>query len=220
MDKPNFTDLQKAVSSKGFKIFTEPYKLNIVGIRSADPTPNKFNDLLCAFYKNKDGKWEYGCWKATTDPGLLYLGKKMGDRLGTAAVKSGQYPNSHRMGYHNNYKALVQNGNLDVYRDANRNNILDFYDAKVYKTNASNGINIHRAALGTLVEDVDNWSAGCQVFQSDKDFATFMAMAEKSKAEHGNIYTYTLLDEKELLAKDLKNTVRDAVRFVTPNNPL
>ena len=46
--------LIKAMNKLGHKVFEgdhQPYNLNIVGIRSANPTTNMFNDLMCVFWK-------------------------------------------------------------------------------------------------------------------------------------------------------------------------
>ena len=48
----NVLNVIQAVESRGFDVFkndTKPYNLNIVGIRAAQPTTNKFNDLMCVF---------------------------------------------------------------------------------------------------------------------------------------------------------------------------
>ena len=60
------------------------------------------------------------------------------------------------------------------------------------------GINIHRSNEFVKSNLVDKWSAGCQVFASPKDYATFISLCKKAVALYGNRFTYTLIDETEL----------------------
>jgi hypothetical protein len=55
-------------------------------------------------------------------------------------------------------------------------------------------INIHRA--GTASTEVNDWSAGCQVFANESDFLDFLKLVEKDKQLNGDAFTYTLIDER------------------------
>jgi hypothetical protein len=60
--------LIKTLNKLGHSVFesdSKPFNLNIVAIREDNPTPNKFNDLLCVFWKYK-GKWSMVQWECTT----------------------------------------------------------------------------------------------------------------------------------------------------------
>ena len=103
-----------------------------------------------------------------------------------------------RLGLHKGqYEALVQNKQVNVYRDNNKDNILDFNigtkDLGIF------GINIHRSNPNTESTIVDGWSAGCTVFKKAEDFNNFMEICNKSKAIYGNSFTYTLLTTDELI---------------------
>jgi hypothetical protein len=177
---------------KGFKLFTRPYELNIVGLRSKSTLPNKFDDELHVFYMVNASKWEYHVFKITTDPGTFWLNNPMQPQ-GTAILAEGQYLNSHALGLHRGqYKALVQKSPLTIMRDYDRNAVLDFYNGK--KESGQYGINIHRAnKVGTTLS-VDRNSAGCQVFANASDFELFLKMCEQHRSRFGNNFTYTLLD--------------------------
>lgn len=196
--KLELPDLLKVLQSKGYKIFdndTVPYNLNIVGIRTADMTPNKFNDWEYVFWKFA-GSWEVMKFPITTDPGLYYL-KNPINELGTAILKPGQYLNVWQKGLHQGkYPALRQVGNFTVYRDANRDDKYDLNGKE--QTGSTFGINNHRAIENGRSVMVDKWSAGCQVFQDYYQFEIFMRLvseAEKSGVTH---FTYTLIEEKDL----------------------
>ena len=82
----------KVMTLKGYAVFendAKPLNLNYVGIRDVSKA-NTFNDWLIMFWKYR-GQWNYFYRPGTTDPGTYYLGDKMGNSLGTAVLKQGQY---------------------------------------------------------------------------------------------------------------------------------
>lgn len=54
------------------------------------------------------------------------------------------------------------------------------------------GINIHHA--GADSQQIDKWSAGCQVFKRLEDFNIFINICKKASKIWGNLFTYTLID--------------------------
>jgi len=187
--------LVKYMKSKNYIVYEDPYKLNIVGLRSNITKPNSFDDFIFAFYKNKDNKWEGYESPATTDTGTYWLQNPMASK-GSALLKEGQYKDTYAIDLHRGkYKAVTQRlGNVTVYRDYNRDAVLDFKNGK--EETGMFGINIHRANSTGTTKFVDKNSAGCQVFANADDFAKFMQMAEESKNRYGNKFTYTLIDER------------------------
>jgi hypothetical protein len=187
-------DIIQRAKSLGYTIYTNPYKLNIIGIRSANKTDQtKFDDRIAYFTYDNNGKLIGKIAIATTDPSSTYLEKPINSK-GTAILKSGEYKDSYRIGLHRNkYQAVVQNKPVTVIRDNDRNAIINYFG----KTDTGMfGINIHRATIGKNNEFlIDKDSAGCQVFQKVADFNDFMLMANKSKDLHGNVFSYILLDE-------------------------
>ena len=73
-----------------YKVFKEPYKLNIWGIRSDGVEAGKFDDWIVCFWYNEKGRVEWAKFQATTDPGTYFLQNPMQD-LGAAILKQGQY---------------------------------------------------------------------------------------------------------------------------------
>ena len=59
------------------------------------------------------------------------------------------------------------------------------------------GINIHKAGVDSTF--VENWSEGCQVFKRSAEFDAFMVIAKKAAAIHGNKFTYTLIESKDIV---------------------
>lgn len=181
-----------------FVIYREPYKLNIWGFRSKNEEPNRFDDELHVFFntsKTHLAKWVYFVFKCTTDPGTYWLKSPMHPQ-GTAMLAPGQYIDTYAIGLHRGkYYAIIQAlGKVKVVRDYNRNAILDFYNGR-YDTGRF-GINIHRAKKTGVTYEVENHSAGCQVFQKASEFEFFMKLCEAHRKLHGNKFTYTLIDRR------------------------
>ena len=90
----------------------------------------------------------------------------------------------------------MQNKEVEVYRDDNKDMILDYNESTIDK--GFFGINFHRSNPHTESYRVDKWSAGCQVFKKAKDFYEFMTICKVAKDEWGNSFTYTLLNYNEI----------------------
>lgn len=188
----NIQSLVASLNKLNYEVYTRPYELNIVGIRTNNTTPNSFDDKLIVFYKDDKGINQGKEYQITTDPGTYWLQKPM-NVDGTAILKEGQYVKAYGVGKHKGqYDALTQKKNVTVYRDYDRNAILDFNNGK--ETTGLYGINIHKA--GSDSYSVNKWSAGCQVFKREADFNEFMNLAKKHKELYGNDFTYTLIDER------------------------
>lgn len=191
---------------RGYKIYREPFKLNIWGIRSRSVVPNRFDDELHVFYNSSKGvlaKWIYFVFKCTTDPGTYWLRNPLQPQ-GTAMLAPGQYVDTYKIDLHRGkYYALCQRLRpVVVIRDYNRNAILDFYNGR--KDRGMHGVNIHRASKSGITYEVDKYSAGCQVFQKANEFDFFMKLCEMHKRYHGNVFTYTLIDLRMEFRQSLK----------------
>ena len=183
----------QAVQSKGYKVFTDgDYNLNITGIRSPERVANAFDDRLCVTYKLND-MWNTETFEITTDPGSPYLLKPLANTSGTAILVAGQYRGAYSIGKHRGqYLALVQSGKVKVYRDNDRDNILDMDPETIQ--DGYFGINIHKRSGES--DTVNGASAGCQVFRYEREFNRLMYLAQKQVRERGwKTFTYTLLEE-------------------------
>jgi hypothetical protein len=189
--------LKQALSQKGYRVFSRPYELNIVGIRAITNMPNAFDDTIFVFYSNGT-QWQLLNYPATTDPGMHYL-KQPINNAGTAILKPGQYLNCYATGLHRGlYTALVQQSPVTVIRDFNKDGRLDFQSGR--EQTGMFGINIHRAETAGTTKYVSGHSAGCQVFANAADFAAFMQLCSQHKKLYGNKFTYTLLEQAGLPA--------------------
>ena len=169
---------------------TGEWNLNLIGERRG-LQPDAFDDRIHAVYK-AGGSWWWWTFPATTDPGLKWLREPMNVR-GTAILVPGQYRGSHAIGMHQRrYAALVQVGELAVYRDGDRDDHLR-PSGTIYR-GTDFGINVHRAHSTTTTSRVGAYSAGCQVVQVPDHFARLMTIAKRSTTQWGPRITYTLID--------------------------
>ena len=153
---------------------------------------------LCRYREEEDGPWTVKYWAATTDPGEFCLKNPevYGTEAGTAIVVPGQYRSAYKLDLHaGKYEALCQrNGKIQVYRDGNRDNILDMDTDTIQE--GFFGCNIHKAGANSA--QVDKWSAGCQVFARSKDFDELIELCHKQIETHPTwapTFTYTLITE-------------------------
>jgi hypothetical protein len=184
--------IKAILKNNDYVLYTDPFRLNIVGLRSKNTVANRFDDEIHIFYKNENMKWEYYVFPCTTDPGTYWLNNPAYEE-GTASLPQGQYVDTYAIGMHRGkYEALVQVKALTVIRDYDRDAYLDFNNGT--RQTGLFGINIHRAESTGTTKYVDKYSAGCQVFQNAEDFSTFMKLANQHRQRYGNLFTYTLLD--------------------------
>jgi len=195
----------------GFTLYTKPYQLNIVGLRSKNVNSNSFDDEIHVFYTKPDGKWNYHIFPATTDPGTFWLNNPSYPQ-GTAILAQGQNRNAYSIGLHRGkYEALVQVKPVTVIRDYDRDAILDFNNGN--KETGNFGINIHRAESTGSTKVIDRYSAGCQVFKDADDFYAFMQLCKLHAKLHGNQFSYTLIDFRSLRRITLKRVITATTIF-------
>ena len=196
--------IEKSVKAKGYVWFEgeKDYDVNIVGIRNSSTgksVTNVFDDTLTISYK-EGGQWKFHSWSATTDPGKKGV-MEFHNVNGVARLVPGQYRGSHGIGLHQGkYEALKQAKPVKVYRDANKN--LTYEENQVQE--GIFGINIHKAGVDSTY--VENWSEGCQVFKKAADFEEFMKICRKAKDIHGNSFTYTLIESKDIVSGNDEGT--------------
>ena len=189
--------LQGVIEGMGYSFFTKGnYNVNIIGVRNPNPVANSFDDTMICAYKVKD-QWVLKEWQITTDAGTYWLENPLNVK-GCALLVPNQYRGVYKIDKHRNkYYALCQrNGEVEVYRDDTKDQILNFDDAT--KQWGYFGINIHRSNPYSESKNVDKWSAGCQVFKKVNDFNEFMTICNKAREEWSNSFTYTLIKQEDL----------------------
>ena len=197
--------IAEVMASKGYKYLTDDnnktYDVNIIGIRNDETkgrVTNAFDDCITISYKI-EGEWQFHCIPCTTDPGSHWVENILNEK-GVAILKPNQYRGSHKLRLHQGkYLALGQKKPVTVYRD---NNLDGNYDLDESKTETGIfGINIHRATgrSGGKSTRIDKWSAGCQVIADNDDWHQFLDICQTAREIHGNSFSYTLIESKEII---------------------
>ena len=194
-------ELTLAYLEKGYERKENKWELNITGVRTKGKrVTNKFDDWLIVDFIDESDTPQLYQFPITTQPGDDWVLKPY-TSLGAAILKPGQYKNAYKWGIHKTYEAIVDATDLVVFRDPNKDLVYD--DPNLDTQTGEFGINIHRSnPTGTSV-NVNQWSAGCQVFANSEDFKVFLNILGKSYQQLGKSkteirYTYTLLEEDDV----------------------
>jgi hypothetical protein len=191
-----------AYVKKQYYLHIEPYRVNIFGVRLSNSSDNTFNDCVGLLWKDNNGNFFMKQYDATTDPGTYYRLHPMNSG-GCAVMIPGQYKDAYKIGLHHDYEAMQQVGKMNYIRDNNKNTILDWVykqtgQYKMYSEIAST--NIHHAYKVGTTKNVDNWSAGCQVFANIDNFNEFMGIVKGNVNDYKfpNLFTYTLFESDDI----------------------
>lgn len=199
MQKPTLQEIHDSIIKHGFKVFTQPFSVNLGGIRTNDNTANTFNDWLYAFYFDSSGNIKGIVIPGTTDAGVYYREKPM-NKNGTAIIQhnvqqKGVYQlqdptkNKKQLG-HNGQKAFRQIKPMAYWRDNDKDRVLEFDGKSFVEIGYTNG-----HYMGTVGKLVNNWSAGCWG-GTVKNMNDLFAIAEiQINNGLGDIYSFTLLHE-------------------------
>jgi hypothetical protein len=205
--------LRSALAKKNYIIYTDAYKLNIVGIRGSSDHSNLFDDSLVVFYYDENNAVHLSIFDETTHPGLYYTQNPIPGTGGAGILVADQYVDAFMIGSHTShvngvadtYPCLTQAvATLPVYRD--KGGIVDgklYYDPSTIK-NDGTGIQLHRGLKNAITGQVWNWSAACQVQDDGTRYETewwpmvMKYIAYNNLTELNARFTYTLLDEVDL----------------------
>lgn len=193
MIKPTFEEIKNVMLSLNMKVFTKPYDMNLGGIRTKDNKSEAFNDWLFMFYHDAKGVVHGVIEPGTTDAGLYYRLNPI-NIDGTAIIQHGvQHKGVYtymEKGGHKGQEAFRQTGLMTYWRDANRDEYLDFNGEEFRAIFNTNGHD-----MGTKGQSVGKWSAGCwgsTQFVMDK----FYNLAKLQKRSGlGDKFSFTLLHE-------------------------
>ena len=193
MERPSIEEIHEVMREADMVVFEKPFDVTLFAIRTNDNASNKFNDWIGGSFFTENGGINSIIMPGTTDAGLYYREHPM-QIDGTAIIQHGV---QHRGAYtymlkggHRGQEAFRQTGTMAYWRDANRDEYLDF-DGEVkhdiYNTN------IHD--MGTLGNNVGKWSAGCMgAVEENMDLLYDMANIQIDH-DNGNKFSLAVLHE-------------------------
>jgi hypothetical protein len=199
MINPLINQVISALTGLGYVVFRGMnYDLNLVGVRSGSATADQYDDLFICFYR-VEGVWRMHVWPGTTDPGEHYL-KNPVNPNGAMMLCPGQYRGAYKLGMHRGRPALVQAAPFRVWRDNNRDSVIDWPAEDDGGTLGWQAANFHDHSAKRLIDDDPSTdSAGCQVTAVKADVKTLRELLRLQEM-HGNgetvsyslIYSYDL----------------------------
>lgn len=198
------------MNKSNYVIYWEKWKLNMVGIRTPiNKNINKFNDLLLLWWFEEDeipgniksmkSKVKFRLYRITTVPGKTYrINGFEGHDCGY--LKEGQYLDYH-IGLHQKKYTALCGGYQHAWRSKKGKENL----TPDYSSTGKFGMNIHKSSYNQNPNDstptinINDWSAGCHVFQVLSNFTEYMSIVNKSKnIVNSNKFTYTLVAENDI----------------------
>jgi len=198
MKQPTLEEIAQIMRANDMKVFTKPNDMTLGGIRTKDNKANTFNDWLFMMYHKQDGRLVGIVRPGTTDAGLYYRENPMHPD-GTAIIMHGV---QHRGAYeyqnppvdgkrgHRNQEGFRQIAKMKYWRDADRDQYLDFDGEEQEDIFYTNGHD-----MGTLGRNVNKWSAGCWG-STNKIMDEFYALARRQIGTgYGSKFSFAMLHE-------------------------
>jgi len=186
-----YDKVKKTMLRKGYRFFESEKSINRIGVRLSDELTNTFDDsyLVAVVIGGIGQVFQFDNF--TTDAGYKYLKEKFLNPKGCALLVPAQYLGMHKIGLHRGkYEAFVQKAKCSVYRDINKDNVIDksIIDTGLF------GINEHHAYGKNTI---GGYSAGCQVHCHENQLNVALSLAKVSSELYGNSFTYTLLEKED-----------------------
>ena len=189
----SYTDTQLLERVKQLKSFKQiPTEYWLLGVRSSEDAPNKYDDKFYLF----DGERFLKVVNGTTNPGtpILEGGFLKYNKVGAALVAADEwYYGVWSYGLHNGkMPALRQVGPFKVFRDGDRDGKSEEIGTPIIGSNY--GINFHSISNDITVkkigENIGGWSAGCQVVSNVEQYSMIIHMVKNQPR-----ITYCLINE-------------------------
>lgn len=193
------------MKSKNYVVYEEANVLNIVGVRNKkNKVTNVFDEQMKVFFRDSNLEWQLFDYDITTVPGLVPGEENLPENVRILCL--GQYVDNLKIGFlqdNPKHKCLLFESYV-VHKNSKRNK----YDFKSpieqveYEENSS--MAIHRSSDTSTQEYVFQTSEGSQVFKNITHYEQFMKLCQ-SQIDLGkkDIFTYTLVDKKELEASTI-----------------
>ena len=204
----------KIVKDGGGEVYEQPGFVNFCGVRN-NATNDTFNDTLYVYWKEGNS---FKCVKTngfTTKPGKRVILNENGKsaKNGAAILKEGWHKDIWHIGKHQGkYTALRSSGGVTkpttVTRDNTQYGQKGKYELRVFKDKTDVGyfgINFHKSGT-PQGNSVNGWSAGCQVFKTQKDFEEMLNMAQTATSRGQKTFSYFLVNQSVLDGKGVDNS--------------
>ena len=194
----------KIVKDGGGEVFEEKGYINFCGVRN-NKTNDTFNDTLYIYWKEGD---VFKCVKTkdfTTKPGKKSIINPINVK-GAAIIKEGWHKDIWHHGKHQGkYDALRQDEGVTkpvtITRDNTQKGRRDGdYELRIFSDTTEAGYpytNMHKSGT-PQGNNVNGWSAGCQVFKYESDFDIMLTMSKEASKCGQKTFSYFLTNQTVL----------------------
>ena len=195
------TVIRNAYAKLGYPFFTRGnFNVNLGIIRSSNRRADEFDDIAYLIFRENGHPQFFKCW-ATADPGRDHLVNPTfpeAQRGGTAIVAEGFYRGLYTMGWYYGTKALIPVTPMRVYRDKNRDDVLDLDPATIQTGNFGTLWHDHLQNVADA-QRVGRSSAGCFNMKRREDHNYFMRICEKAIEMYKCPISLAVLSESQLV---------------------
>jgi len=218
--------LIQLLKNKGYVLYDEPFKMNIIGIRYQYPGEkysNRFKDKLYVFYKDDNDSWQINNFNISTLPGTTIkisksrwkkfkekvssdiIGKRISlkkyakylGRTGLGILQTAQYVNGFKLGYFPSSGKYKSKALLSISEQyVYRDNNWDSDDI-TFSFEEKGRFGIHIHRGFPGGQLVNNWSEACQVLNKKVSLDKFISLMERHLERHSNVFTYTLASSND-----------------------
>lgn len=192
MFKPTINQLKKVLAKKGFPFYEDglPYHLNIIGIKNNSKSGGLFTGTIMVSYADFLGKLTCDYFTALLKPvDILQLSSRNNKDI--ILLQEGHYPDSFEKRIEKGGAKLVP---IKVLRYLRGKFNPHFIASKGTRAGIPN-IRIEGHLGFFSPETIRVWSNGSQIIE--KGYEILLYLIEKAIQNHGNIFSYTLLNRKD-----------------------
>jgi hypothetical protein len=184
--------------ARGWPWFPDSQKnfdLSLFGIAGESHEANLYDDAIGVVWRDRHGIPTGLLYRATVDPGRKWLLNPMRETGCAILARPRFYKGLWKRGVHKGHDALVQVGPCSIWRDNDRDTVLDMDAPPIDRPPI--GINLHDPfSLDPAV--VEGASAGCQVPWRKAYVAEIhWLVGQQAKAGQGETVSYALHDSRE-----------------------
>lgn len=201
----------KIVKDGGGEVYEKPGYVNFCGVRN-NVTNDTFNDTLYIYWKEGNSFKGIYTNEFTTKPGkkIVLNTNGNGNPNGAAILKEGWQKDIWHIGEHkpdskNGHLALRSSSGVTkptkITRDKTQyGKKSSNYELRIFNNNTYSGhfgVNFHRSSIPNS-NNVNGWSAGCQVFKYEKDFNEMLNLAQNASNKGQKKFSYFLVNKTVL----------------------
>ena len=185
---PTLTMVRRAIKEGGHEWYSEPFRVNLVGVRTPNARPGSFDDWMTCSWTDDAGMLFFRRWRICADPSSFWRRHPLNAGAGSAILTPGKHVGLWKIGTHRGrHLALVQCADATLWTSSARK-----------KTTRVSPLDAETSRFGVACHWQDarpfRWANGAQVFKEEDHFAEFLAIVRHSLRVFPGSVDYTLIE--------------------------